>query len=103
MAMCSTVALASPVRTSLDHLLDREAVRAQDRFSAAFGTRRQQFERPPPVGLGKASGWSAAMVGDADGSPRPWEATAASAENARWDTIGTLTSLSIDIIALFPP
>jgi hypothetical protein len=52
----SAVAVASPARTKLDHLCDGEAVREHDRFGAAFGTRREQFERSPPVGLGKASG-----------------------------------------------
>ena len=44
-----------PVVDQRDHLLDGEAVRQHDRFDAAIGRRREQFERSPPVGLGQAA------------------------------------------------
>jgi hypothetical protein len=42
---------AAPKR---DHLRDREAVRPQERLSAAVAAGGKQFEGPPAVGLGKA-------------------------------------------------
>src|SRR5262249_42008393 len=51
----STVALASSVFTSLDHLLDREAVRQHDRLGAAVVEGGEQFERAAAVGLGAAA------------------------------------------------
>jgi hypothetical protein len=57
----SAVAVASPSRTELDYLRDREAVREHGRPSAAVARAGEQFERAAPSGgrdaLARAVAW----------------------------------------------